>query len=86
MSVTPEFVFGIVDLSSENCKTFYKRIIQDNMLRVIRDETTGEIIRRSWNETTSQFPASGWMADFGEYVPLMNGTCDVGYSVPKYNT
>ena len=67
----------VIDLSVEKCKTFYKTLIQDNMLRVTRDGN-GDIIQRSYNQTTEQFPVSGWMADFGEYVPLLDATLASG--------
>jgi alpha-glucosidase len=70
-SATPEFKFGIVDLSTTRCKDWYKKVIQDNMIRVSRD-SDGNIIKTQWSQLKSKFPASGWMADFGEYIPLVD--------------
>ncbi len=56
VSATPEFRFGILDLSTNECQEWYKRIIQDNMLRVKR-KANGEIDKREWKDIETQFPA-----------------------------
>ena len=61
-SASATFTFSTIDLTSPDARNWYKRVMRCNML--------GDQSGCDGNATAIGGAHSGWMADFGEYLPF----------------